>query len=78
MAEERKCYKPGDTFTHQMLEFAAHHYNGHKGCEPCVGNLHFNVCDILPSGCGRDEVVWKARNESAKVLHVLIKLEGTI
>lgn len=79
MAEERKRYKPGDTFTHQMLEFVAHQEDFRNGgCDGCVGNLHISVCDMLPGGCGRDEVVWKASNESAKTLHVILKLEGVI
>ena len=76
MAEERKRYKPGDTFTHQMLEFVAHHDFGSRGCEHCIGLIKESICDILPIGCGNDEIVWKPSNESAKTLAVLIKLDA--
>lgn len=72
-----KAYKPGDTHTHQMLEFVAHH-DKDDGCFGCVGNLHDSVCDMLPSGCGSDEITWKASNESAKTLQAILKLEGKI
>lgn len=72
-----KTYKPGDTFTTQMLEFVAHHDNA-NGCDGCIGKLHESVCDMLPPGCGDDELSWKARNESAKALQAILKLEGHI
>ena len=76
MAEEFKRYKPGDTFTHQMLEFVAHHDSGDESCEHCVGHIKESVCDMLPAGCGNDEIVWKPSNESAKTLAALIKLDA--
>lgn len=69
-------YKPGDTFTHQMLEFVAHHDNFDTGCEHCIGHIKDSICDILPIGCGNDEVIWKPSNESAKTLAALIKLDA--
>ena len=71
-----KAYKPGDTFTHQMLEFVAHRSSSGSGCEHCIGNIKDSICDMLPTGCGMDEVVWKPSNESASLLAVLIKLDG--
>ncbi len=75
-------YKPGDTFTHQMLEFIAvddsnSDAKAHE-CDGCVGNLHRSVCDMLPVHCNSDEIIWKASNESAKTLHAILKLEGAI
>lgn len=69
-------YKPGDTFTHQMLEFVAHHDNGDSGCEHCVGQLKTSICDMLPIGCNEDEIIWKPSNDSAKMLVVLMKLDA--
>lgn len=79
MANPRKHYKPGDTHIHEMLEFIARDEgNGNDGCNGCIGSLHDSVCDMLPSGCGNDQIVWKPSNESAKTLHAILKLEGTI
>ena len=78
-------YKPGDTFTTKegRYEFVAHNDNDNdndndNGCERCMGNLHTGICDWLPSGCGEDQIIWKASNDTAKLLHVILKLEGTI
>lgn len=68
-------YKPGDTFAHQMLEFVAHHDNFDNGCDQCIGNIKDSICDMLPVGCGTDEVIWKPSNDSANMLAVLIKLD---
>lgn len=72
-----KSYKPGDTYIHDMLEFVAKH-DSNNGCHGCIGDLHLSVCDMLPRGCGQDEVIWKPSNESAKTLHAILKLEGHI
>jgi hypothetical protein len=70
-------YKPGDTYTHQMLEFVAHH-DRETMCAKCIGDLHTSVCAMLPLGCGSDQIYWRPSNESAMVLHAILKLEGTI
>ncbi len=70
-----KEYQPGDTFKTQMLEFVAYHDDLH-GCDACVGDIKDSICDMLPSGCGQDEIIWKPSNDSAKTLAVLIKLDG--
>ena len=70
-----ETYKPGDTFKTQMLEFIANDDRG-EGCEHCIGYLKTSICDMLPTGCGHDGIVWKPSNESASMLAVLIKLDG--
>lgn len=72
----RRSYKPGDTFKHQMLEFVAYPDDFNNGCEHCVGHIKDSICDMLPSGCGRDEIIWKPSNDSAKMLVVLMKLDA--
>jgi hypothetical protein len=68
-------YEPGDVFTYNGAEFVAHHSKS-KGCGRCIGNQHDNVCAVLPSGCGRDDIVWKPVNTEAKVLAVTLRLEA--
>jgi hypothetical protein len=68
-------YEPGDVFTYNGAEFVAERDTS-RGCRPCVGNQHDDVCGVLPSGCGRDGIVWKPVNIEAKVLAVTLRLEA--
>ena len=72
-------YKPGDTFITKEdgYEFVAAHDES-NGCERCIGRIHTRVCDMLPTGCGSDNVVWKPSNDAAKLLLVIFKLEGQL
>jgi hypothetical protein len=71
----QESYKPGDMFFYGTAEFMAYHSKS-KGCGRCIGNQHDNVCAVLPSGCGRDDIVWKPNNIEAKVLAVTLRLEA--
>lgn len=73
--KERRQYKPGDTFRWDVYEVVAKHDNN-QGCDHCVGKLHTDICDALPSGCNDDEIVWRPLNDTACLLAVTIKLEG--
>lgn len=72
----RKSYSPGDTFkSPEGYEFLAVSDNG-NGCDQCIGRLHTDICDSLPGGCSPDEIVWRPLNDAAKLMLVILKLEG--
>jgi hypothetical protein len=71
-----ESHKPGDVFTYNGAEFVAHTSKQSAGCRRCIGNQHYNVCGILPPGCGRADIVWKPHNIEAKVLVVTLRLEA--
>lgn len=73
-AERRERYEPGDVFTYKDAEFVAVR-DRINGCKHCIGDQHDNVCGVLPTGCGRDELVWKPHNNQAKALAVTLRLE---
>lgn len=72
---DRRKYKPGDTFSWEAYEVVARPDN-HNGCDMCIGRLHTDICDALPGGCNTDEIVWRPSNDPAKLLAVILKLEG--
>lgn len=72
---ERRKYKPGDNFRWGAYEAVAKHDND-QGCDGCIGRLHTDICDAMPSGCNDDEIVWRPLNDTACLLAVTIKLEG--
>ncbi len=37
--------------------------------------VKFVIQEVLPPGCGRDDIVWKPVNIEAKVLAVTLRLE---
>jgi hypothetical protein len=71
---DQESYEPGDVFSYNGAEFVAYHSQS-RGCGRCIGNQHDDVCAVLPSGCGRDDIVWKPHNIEAKVLAVTLRLE---
>jgi hypothetical protein len=71
----RRKYKCGDTFRWGAYEVVAKHDND-QGCDGCIGRLHTDICDALPSGCNEDEIVWRPLNDTACLLTVTLKLEG--
>jgi hypothetical protein len=72
---ERRKYKPGGTFRWGAYEVVAKHDND-QGCDGCIGRLHIDICDALPSGCNDDEIVWRPLNDTACLVAVTLKLEG--
>jgi hypothetical protein len=70
----QESYEPGDTFHYDTAQFVAERDTS-RGCGRCIGNQHDDVCAVLPSGCGRDDIVWKPHNIEAKVLAVTLRLE---
>lgn len=70
-----KSYSPGDTYRTGDYEFIAIDDKG-GGCSRCMGNLSDDICGMLPSGCGKDEISWKPANDLTKQLLVILKLEG--
>ena len=72
-----KIHEAGDTFrSPEGYEFLAKGDKG-KGCELCIGDLHMDICDMLPAGCGGNYgIVWVPLNDLAKTLYVVMKLEG--
>lgn len=80
----RTRYKPGDVYTHGDYEFVALHDGDTTiatGCRRCIGDSSKGgdaVCDMMPMGCGEDEIVWKPHNELAKHILTIMKLEGEI
>lgn len=74
---EPRTYKPGDTFRWDAYEVVAKH-DVNRGCYHCIGKLHTDICDALPSGCSNDEIVWRPLNDTANLMVVTLKLEGKI
>lgn len=72
---DRKEYSPGDTYRTGDYEFFAVHDND-NGCRRCMGDLDDRICDMLPAGCGHDEVAWKPANDLTKHLLAILRLEG--
>lgn len=72
---ERRTYKPGDTFAWDAYEVVARH-DDDNGCDHCIGRLHTDICDALPTGCLDDEIVWRPSNDTASLMVVILKLEG--
>jgi hypothetical protein len=72
---ERHIYKPGDTFRWDGYEVVARPDNN-QGCDRCIGKLHTDICDALPSGCVDDEIIWSPLNDTASLMVVTLKLEG--
>jgi hypothetical protein len=72
---ERRKYKPGDTFRWDAYEVVAKHDND-NGCDGCVGKLHTDICDALPTWCNEDEIIWAPLNDTANLMIVTLKLEG--
>jgi hypothetical protein len=73
---EPRTYKPGDTFRWDAYEVVARHDNNDNGCDHCIGKLHTDICDALPSGCVDDELIWSPLNDTASLMVVSLKLEG--
>jgi hypothetical protein len=71
----RREYKPGDTFAWDAYEIVAKHDNS-RGCDHCIGRLHNDICDALPTGCNDDDIVWRPLNDTASLMVVTLKLEG--
>lgn len=71
-----RVWEHGDIYTIDDCEFVAVPEPGNGGCDGCIGNVHDRICDMLPMGCGKAEIIWKPHNDAAKVLHVVLKLEG--
>jgi hypothetical protein len=77
----RTRYKPGDVYAMDNgCEFVALGDGAaNDGCSRCIGASNKGgdkVCDLLPMGCGEDEIVWKPHNELAKHIKVVMILEG--
>jgi hypothetical protein len=72
-----RTYKPGDTFRwgDGQYEVVARHDND-NGCASCIGKLHTDICNALPTGCNNDEIVWRPLNDTASLMVVILKLEG--
>lgn len=71
-----RVWEHGDIYTIDDCEFVAVPEPGNGGCDGCIGYVHGGICDMLPTGCGNSEIIWKPHNDAAKVLHVVLKLEG--
>jgi hypothetical protein len=73
---ERRIHEPGDTFRWGDGQYeAVAEEDEDNGCEGCIGDLHADICDMLPGGCNTDGIVWRPLNDTAKVLFVTLKLE---
>jgi len=70
-------YQAGDTYKVQMLEFVAQH-DPSGSCERCIGDKHQSICDMLPAGCGIEQINWVPNNDSAKTIQAILVLEGTL
>ena len=71
-------YSPGRLFEHTSsgaVFRAAPDTTTHGSCDGCAGSVSHKVCDVLPSGCNADRIIWHAANNQAKVLAVTLRLE---